>query len=77
MSNTAPDVPQYVHADEGKLRQVLINLLGNAIKFTHSGSVILRVNLVNSRTVHEPDAQNCDLRFSVEDTGIGIAAGRS
>jgi len=69
----APKVPQYVNTDEGKLRQVLINLVGNAIKFTHSGSVILRVDLANSK-ISEPAAQNCDLRFSVEDTGIGIVA---
>jgi signal transduction histidine kinase/CheY-like chemotaxis protein len=70
----APNVPQYINTDEGKLRQVLINLMGNAIKFTDSGSAFLRVDIANSKTLRESDAQNCDLRFSVEDTGIGIAA---
>ena len=41
--NLDPDVPQYVKTDEGKLRQILINLLGNGIKFTQAGSVVLRV----------------------------------
>jgi signal transduction histidine kinase/CheY-like chemotaxis protein len=65
----APDVPQYVNTDEGKLRQVLINLLGNAIKFTHTGSVTLRARLVNAAN----DSSLCRLHFAVEDTGIGIA----
>jgi signal transduction histidine kinase len=42
-----PAVPQYVNADESKLRQILINLLGNAIKFTQEGGVILRVSVVS------------------------------
>ncbi len=62
----SPDLPQYVRADEGKLRQVLINLLGNAIKFTSSGSVILKVHA-------QPNLQGYRLHFSVQDTGIGIA----
>lgn len=59
----APDVPVYVHADQGKLRQVLINLLNNAIKFTAQGSVTLRVRM-------EAGGQGL---FIVEDTGAGIA----
>jgi signal transduction histidine kinase/CheY-like chemotaxis protein len=55
-------VPQYVETDEAKLRQILINLLGNAIKFTSTGSVTLRVSTTNQT-----------LKFEVEDTGIGIS----
>ncbi|MGK7954037.1 MAG: PAS domain S-box protein [Crocosphaera sp.] len=67
---TSSDLPQYIETDEGKLRQVLINLLGNAIKFTQEGGVILRVK--TSRT--EDDNQGIILTFEVEDTGPGIAA---
>lgn len=59
------DVPPRALGDAGALRQVLLNLVGNAIKFTHGGSVTVRV--VRLRGV-EPG-----LRWSVEDTGIGIA----
>ena len=59
----APSVPAAVRGDETKLRQVLINLLGNAIKFTEHGSVALRVGW------HDGMAS-----FEVEDTGIGIDA---
>jgi len=61
----APDVPQYVRTDEGKLRQVLINLLGNAVKFTKEGGVTLRVRSREDDTL---------LHFEVEDTGPGISA---
>ncbi len=64
---SAPDLPQFVNADEGKLRQVLINLLGNAIKFTSAGSVTLQVDAMPNR-----DARGHLMRFSVRDTGIGI-----
>ena len=60
-------VPQYIKTDESKLRQVLINLLGNAIKFTDEGSVTLRVSSVKDK----PETTLC---FEVEDTGAGIAA---
>jgi two-component system sensor histidine kinase RpfC len=62
-----PDVPPYVRGDPGHLRQVLINLLGNAVKFTESGSVTLHV----SRLADEEGQTR--LKFSVRDTGIGIA----
>ncbi|MEM9906209.1 MAG: response regulator [Cyanobacteria bacterium P01_D01_bin.44] len=67
--NQAPDLPQFVCTDEGKLRQVLINLLGNAIKFTEQGSVTLRVSVKGA-----PDASHFTLEFEVEDTGPGISS---
>ena len=65
----APNIPQYVQTDESKLRQVLLNLLGNAIKFTDTGSVVLRVKLLNNQEFPSPT-----LLFEVEDTGVGIAS---
>jgi PAS domain S-box-containing protein len=61
----AATVPQYLRADGNKLRQVLINLLGNAIKFTEQGSIVLRVR--------SAEATPNILQFEVEDTGFGIA----
>ena len=60
----ADTLPRYIHTDESKLRQVLINLLGNAIKFTEQGSVLLRVQVGD--IPHQ-------LSFAVVDTGPGIA----
>lgn len=57
----ADDVPQWVHTDRHRLMQVLVNLLGNAIKFTHQGHVSLRVQKLAE-----------GVKFSVQDTGIGI-----
>jgi signal transduction histidine kinase/ActR/RegA family two-component response regulator len=62
-----PDVPRVVTGDPGRLRQVLLNLVGNAIKFTHEGGVVVRV----SRTGGE---ETGTVRFEVADTGIGIAS---
>jgi len=64
----APDVPRYLLGDKLRLEQVLINLLGNAIKFTASGSVTLNITL---RQLQQSQAR---LLFTVTDTGIGIAA---
>jgi PAS domain S-box-containing protein len=68
------DVPQYIQTDESKLRQVLINLLGNAIKFTDSGSVILRAMLGSPLREEIHPSVSSTLCFQVEDTGAGIAA---
>lgn len=63
-------LPTMIHADEKRLRQVLINLLGNAIKFTDEGSVTFTVSMVKTQE-KQPSATHI-LRFQVEDTGIGM-----
>jgi signal transduction histidine kinase/CheY-like chemotaxis protein len=65
------NLPRYIHSDDKKLRQVLINLLGNAVKFTDKGSVTLRV----SSLAPSPQSTTHTLFFEVEDTGAGIAPG--
>ncbi len=62
----APEVASWVRGDSGKLRQILLNLLGNAIKFTDSGAVSVRIT-IDSNNDHEQH-----LRFEIKDTGIGI-----
>ena len=61
------DIPRYVTSDESKLRQVFLNLLGNAFKFTENGGVVLRV-----RVRHDESAEFC-LEAEVEDTGVGVS----
>ena len=65
--HAAPDVPRTLMGDPLRLGQVLINLAGNAVKFTEKGSVEVRVTLVHRRE------GNAGVRFSVTDTGIGIS----
>ncbi len=67
MGGVAPDVPRQVKGDPTRLRQVLINLLSNAFKFTSEGHIILDVTL-------DPDSTDAQavLKFSIQDTGIGI-----
>ncbi|MGL5511019.1 MAG: MASE1 domain-containing protein, partial [Microcoleaceae cyanobacterium] len=64
----ADNLPRYIYGDGVKLRQILLNLLGNAIKFTETGGVVLRVNSV----FHE-NTENYTLDFNINDTGVGIA----
>ncbi len=61
-----PTVPLRLRGDPGRLRQMLVNLVGNAIKFTHQGDIVLKVQLLSERD------EDVRLRFSVRDTGIGI-----
>ena len=64
--DVAPDVPVLLKGDPGRLRQIVSNLVGNAVKFTMEGEIALRVSLVSE------SASAAELRFSVRDTGIGI-----
>jgi len=66
--NASPDVPAYLRGDPGRLRQILMNLSGNAVKFTATGDIVVRARLVSET---ESEAV---LRFSVKDNGIGIPA---
>ena len=62
----SPEVPDTLLGDAGRLRQVVLNVLGNAVKFTHQGEVLLRVGMQSG------DVETVTLRVSVTDTGIGI-----
>jgi len=69
----APGVPTKLMGDPTRLRQVLINFIGNAVKFTEAGEILLDVRLANPSAIHK-EQNTVDLTFSVKDTGIGIPA---
>ncbi|CDG84401.1 response regulator [Janthinobacterium agaricidamnosum] len=64
----ANDIPIAISGDPNRLRQVIVNLLGNAIKFTESGKITVKVQVAGE------DAQTVSLRFEVHDTGIGVSS---
>jgi PAS domain S-box-containing protein len=64
----AADVPRRLRGDPVRLKQVLLNLLGNALKFTSSGEIVIEIGVVEVRR------ERAELRFAVRDTGIGIPA---
>jgi CheY-like chemotaxis protein len=65
-----PAIPQMLLGDPGRLRQIILNLIGNAIKFTDQGEIVLRASLLEN----SEDVRYVGLRISVSDTGIGIPA---
>ncbi|WP_265947537.1 PAS domain S-box protein [Dechloromonas sp. A34] len=64
-SACAPDLPAHLLGDPGRLRQILLNLVGNALKFTHAGSVHIEIT-------SKPSADRVQVSFTIRDTGIGM-----
>ncbi|MBI4907188.1 MAG: response regulator [Acidobacteria bacterium] len=69
-----PDVPDHLTGDPARLRQVLLNLLGNAVKFTDQGEVGLKVTVAWEAAQNGSPQSACLIHFAVNDTGIGISA---
>ena len=70
LQDLSPEIPSFVRGDSGRLRQVILNLLGNAVKFTQDGEVSVSVSVEAAR------GKSLFLKFSVADTGVGIAASK-
>jgi signal transduction histidine kinase/CheY-like chemotaxis protein len=69
----SPDIPQWVSVDGTRLRQVLFNLLGNAVKFTDRGKITFALRSADAISAAPDDAADSRLRFEIRDTGIGIS----
>jgi signal transduction histidine kinase/DNA-binding response OmpR family regulator len=67
MYDAAPDLPELLVGDAARLRQILVNLVGNALKFTEAGEVVLRTRLLSQQ------GQTIVVQFSISDTGVGIS----
>ncbi|MEX2044993.1 MAG: ATP-binding protein, partial [Opitutus sp.] len=74
LHHVADDVPAAILVDGGRLRQVLVNLIGNAVKFTERGEVATSIDVSTDPGLPGAPFGRCVLRFTVRDTGIGIAA---
>jgi signal transduction histidine kinase/FixJ family two-component response regulator len=70
----ATNLPESIEVDEKRLRQILVNLLGNAVKFTDKGTVTFKVDLLHQtqELTNTPKNQTVTIRFQVKDTGVGI-----
>ncbi|BAB77008.1 CHASE2 domain-containing protein [Anabaena sp. FACHB-709] len=66
-------LPTVMEVDEKRLRQVLINLLGNAVKFTDSGGVTFKVELLDTQDQDNQQSSVAKIRFQIEDTGVGMS----